>query len=82
MSKFKVKYKTILLILPTHAKVIKGNWKDYNGYGGVWCKVDHFGQHSDLSLIHPKYGGFAWVDQSDCIFAIKIKYISECWNKL
>jgi len=52
--------------VPKSAMIIKGCWKK-EGYGGVWCKINQISEKT-MSLNHPTYGGFAWVDIKDCIF--------------
>jgi hypothetical protein len=58
--------------IPTKAKIIKGSWKKHHGYGDVWCVIEEICIRGlnliELSLNHPKYGGFAWVDAGDCEF--------------
>lgn len=58
--------------LPRKAKVLDKEWID-DGYGGVWCKIEEISYSTTsksitLSLIHPDYGGFAWVNAKDCEF--------------
>lgn len=56
---------------PRKAKIIKGYWKKDDIYGDIWCKIEEVtyrGKSIQLSLLHPKLGGFAWVDASDCEF--------------
>lgn len=53
---------------PKYAKIIKGSWKRDDGYGDTWCKIIEMNNCGSLSLKHPKYGEFAWVYKSDCIF--------------
>lgn len=60
-----------ILKIPTYAKIIKGFWKKDDCYGDVWCKIEEIHirtNYIELSLIHPKFGVFAWVSHKDCIF--------------
>ena len=58
---------------PTHAKIKKGtDWDKTDNYGGIWCPIREIQlDRKEMSLIHPKYGGFAWVDMEDTILKIE-----------
>ncbi len=63
------------ITIPKYAKIIKGSWKKDHGYGEVWCKIEeiHIGNgYIEMSLHHPKYGGFAWVNSNDCEFSFNL----------
>lgn len=54
--------------LPKKAKIIKGTWLKDEGYGNVWCTIVEINMEMrHMSLKHPKYGVFAWVDISQCL---------------
>ena len=59
-----------IIKFPTHAKPKKGtNWFE-DGYK-VWCFIKEINLVStEMSLVHPKLGEFAWVDIEDCDFKI------------
>lgn len=58
-----------MIRIPKYAKVIKGGWLD-DGYGNVWCKIQQIQvENQDMSLVHPEYGGFAWVSMKNCEFS-------------
>jgi hypothetical protein len=56
--------------IPKYAQIIKGHWKKNDNYGDVWCKITEININlQEMSLSHPLYGGFSWVNIKDCIFS-------------